>query len=60
MVDSLIEGVPVVSLTNDRKIGSLSEIEQPVMDRKILYNLAYMQWTLKQFASGQAWMELNE
>ena len=60
MVDSLIGGVPVISLTSDRKVGSLEEIENPIMDRAILYNLAYRQWTLKAFASGQAWRELND
>ena len=60
MTKSLAEGIPVISLTEDRKIGSISEIETPVMNRDFLSNLAYRQWNLDEIRSGQAWRELNE
>jgi hypothetical protein len=59
-VDALVAGVPVITTSPMRKIGSLAEIESPVMDRSFLKNLAYRQWTIKEIESGQAWRELND
>lgn len=59
MVEALIEGVPIISLSPDRPIGSIEEIENPIYDRQILANLAYQQWTLAQMESGQCWHELS-
>lgn len=59
VIDSLVHGVPVISLSPERVIGSLRDIENPIMDRSILNYIAYNQWNCKQIASGQAWAELT-
>lgn len=59
-VDALANGIPVITTSPMRKIGSLASIENPVMDRSFLKNLAYRQWTIKEIQSGQAWRELND
>ena len=43
-----------------RKIGSIKEIENPIMDRGFLKNLAYKQWSRAEMESGKAWRELND
>ncbi len=59
-VECMMQGCPVIT-TDFTNIGSLADIENPPMGvRQILADLAYQQWTLKQFRSGQAWEELNE
>ena len=60
IVKSVAMGVPVISLSPERKIGSLSSIENPLMERGFLYSLAYNQWSIQEIESGQAWRELNE
>ena len=59
-VDALLAGIPVITTSEFRKIGDLSEVENPPQNRDFLKNLAYNQWTLKEIESGQAWRELNE
>ena len=59
MTDAVIKGVPIISLSPERKIGSVAEIENPPMNRDFLYGLAYQQWTLEEMRTGQAWRELN-
>lgn len=59
MVQALIEGVPVICTNKDRRIGSLETIESPPLERDILRNIAYNQWTLQEIKSGKAWGELN-
>lgn len=60
IVKSVVAGVPVVSLSPERRIGDLSLIEDPTLERGFLYNLAYQQWSLDEILQGQAWRELNE
>ena len=59
MTDAVVKGIPIISLSPERKIGSIEEIENPPMDREFLYGLAYQQWTLEEMRTGQAWRELN-
>ena len=59
-VDALVNGVPVITTSPMRRIGSLADVENPVMDRSFLNNLAYRQWTINEINSGQAWRELND
>ena len=59
-VDALVNGIPVISTSPMRKIGSLADVENPVMNRSFLKNLAYRQWTINEINSGQAWRELND
>lgn len=59
MVHSLVEGVPIICTHPNRSIGSIEDIENPVMCRDILKGLAYNQWSVKEIASGKAWEELN-
>lgn len=60
MVDAIIAGVPIISLSPDRPIGSIEEIENPIYESEFLMILANMQWTLEEMRSGQCWRELNE
>lgn len=60
VVDSLINGIPVIQDYQSRNIGSVQDVENPIMDRSLLKNLAYNQWTLEEMKSGKAWEELNE
>ena len=55
-----MNGIPVISTSPMRKIGSLADVENPVMNRSFLKNLAYRQWTINEINSGQAWRELND
>ena len=59
-VDALVNGVPVITTSPMRRIGSLADVENPAMDRSFLNNLAYRQWTINEINSGQAWRELND
>ena len=59
-VDALTQGIPVIATSPMRRIGSVAEIENPVMDRSFLKTLAYRQWTIQEIKSGQAWSELND
>lgn len=59
-IEALINGIPVICTNEARKIGSLSQIENPPMERNYLKNLAYQQWTIKEIERGQAWSELKE
>ena len=58
--DALVNGIPVITTSPMRKIGSLQEIESPPMERDFLKNLAYKQWTMQEIRNGQAWRELND
>ena len=60
LIDALVKGVPVITTSPMRKIGTLEEIENPPMDRGFLKNLAYKQWTAQEIRTGQAWRELND
>jgi hypothetical protein len=60
MVKALLEGVPIICTSKNRKIGSIEQIENPIYERDWLKNLAYNQWTVAQMESGQAWEELNQ
>ena len=60
MIEALINGIPIICTSKNRKIGSFDKIEEPTYDRDWLRNLAYNQWTLSQMKSGQTWEELNE
>jgi hypothetical protein len=60
IVKSVVAGVPVVSLSPERRIGDLSLIEDPILERDFLYNLAHQQWSLEEMLEGQAWRGLNE
>ena len=60
MVDAAINGIPIICTNNNRRIGSIEEIESPIKDRNFLKNLAYNQWTFEEMRSGKAWQELNE
>lgn len=57
---ALIDGVPVIQNCEAHPIGTLENIESPILDREFLKNLAYNQWTLEEMRSGQAWEELNQ
>ena len=59
MTHSLIEGVPIICTHPNRLIGSVEDIENPILCRDILKGLAYNQWTVKEIRSGKAWEELN-
>jgi hypothetical protein len=59
-IDALVNGVPVITTSEMRKIGSIKEIENPIMDRGFLKNLAYKQWSRAEMESGKAWRELND
>ena len=59
-IAALLDGIPVICTNRAREIGSLSEIENPPMERDYLKNLAYQQWTITEIKSGQAWAELKE
>ena len=59
MTESLMAGVPIISTSSNRKIGSFDQIEAPTYDRDWLRNLAYNQWTIDEIGRGQAWEELN-
>jgi len=59
-VDALINGIPVITTSPMRRIGSLADVENPMMDRNFLKNLAYKQWTINEIKSGKAWRELND
>ena len=60
MVDAAINGIPIICTNNNRRIGSIEEIESPIKDRNFLKNLAYNQWTFEEMRSKKAWQELNE
>lgn len=63
-VEAIMAGVPAFVLSNSAAIPvartSLSYIENPLKPSREqwLYNLAYHQWTLKEFARGLPWKEL--
>ncbi len=59
-VDALVSGIPVITTSKMRRIGSLEEIEDPPMDRSFLKNLAYKQWSREEIESGKAWRDLND
>jgi hypothetical protein len=59
MIDALIYGVPIICTNNNRKIGSIKNIEYPILERDFLKNLAYNQWTLKEMKTGKAWGEVK-
>ena len=58
-IDALINGIPVITNYPNNVIGDFKKIENPVLDRTCLKNLAYNQWTLEEIRSGKAWEELN-
>ena len=59
-VDALVSGIPVITTSDMRTIGSLEQIEDPPMDRSFLKNLAYKQWSREEIESGKAWSDLND
>tara|TARA_R110002020_G_scaffold3005_8_gene13923 strand:+ start:2148 stop:2942 length:795 start_codon:yes stop_codon:yes gene_type:complete len=59
-VDALVSGIPVITTSKMRTIGSLEQIEDPPMDRRFLKNLAYKQWSREEIESGKAWSDLND
>jgi len=54
-IDALIQGIPVIFTNPARKLGEISQIENPIMDRSFFSTLAYQQWTLEEIRSGEAW-----
>ena len=60
MTDALINGIPIICTNENRRIGSISQIESPMYNRNILIALAANQWTLEEIKNGKAWRELNE
>ena len=59
-ITALLEGVPTIFTNPARKLGEISEIENPPMDRDFFYGLAYQQWTLEEIRSGEAWNYLGD
>jgi hypothetical protein len=68
-VDALLNGIPTITLgpavTESICSKSLSEIEDPVMASdserlQIMANLAWCQFTVKEWASGFAWKNVKE
>jgi hypothetical protein len=59
-MDALVSGIPVITTSEMRKIGTLEQIESPPMDRSFLKNLAYKQWSREEIESGKAWSDLND
>lgn len=54
-IAALIEGIPTIFTNTVRKLGEISKIEDPPMDRSFFEALAYEQWTLEEIRSGEAW-----
>lgn len=54
-ITALIEGIPTIFTNTARKLGEISKIEDPPMDRSFFGSLAYQQWTLEEIRSGEAW-----
>lgn len=53
---AMLNGIPAYfTLSNLKNVGKIEEIENPTINYKILNNLAYGQWTLKEMESGEAW-----
>jgi len=60
-VDALIAGIPVITTSPMRKIGTIRDnIESPIYERDFLKDLVHYQWTVSEMKSGQAWKEINE
>lgn len=58
---AMIYGIPAYfTLSNLKNINKIEEIENPKINYKILNNLAYGQWTLKEMASGEAWETIKK
>lgn len=58
-IDAMVEGVPAIMTDPIRKLGDITGVENPPLDRDLFRNLAYHQWTLEEIASGTAWEMLN-
>ncbi len=64
--EAAVAGIPTIILGNAvmKPISStsLDEIEAPRMEKRarLLQNLAYHQWTLPEFQSGEAWETIEE
>ena len=59
-ITALLNGVPTIFTNPSRKLGEVSDIENPPMDRDFFYGLAYQQWTLDEIRSGEAWNCLGD
>lgn len=58
---AMINGVPAYFTLSDlNNINKIEEIENPKINYKVLNNLAYGQWTLKEMASGEAWETIKK
>ena len=58
-IDALIEGIPAIMLSDQRRLGSLAEIENPPMSRAFFSTLANNQFTLDEMKSGDCWAALT-
>lgn len=58
-IEALINGIPVITTSEYRKISSIQDVESPVYERDWIKNLAYHQWTVGEMSSGKTWRELK-
>ena len=57
----MVNGIPAYFTEPTLKnINLIEEIENPKINYKILNNLAYGQWTLKEIESGEAWEVISK
>ncbi len=58
---AMVSGIPAYFTEPTLKnINLIEEIENPKINYKILNNLAYGQWTLKEIESGEAWEVISK
>ena len=58
-MEAMLRGIPSIMTNPQRRLSSIKNIENPPLDRSILNNLAYQQWSLKDMRNGKAWQELK-
>ena len=57
----MLNGIPTFfTLDSLNKINKIETIENPKINYKILNNLAYGQWTIKEIESGEAWENITK
>ncbi len=58
---AMLNGIPTFfTLDSLNKINKIETIENPKINYKILNNLAYGQWTIKEIESGEAWENITK